>query len=220
MTNGSETHGDRTRRRIASAAALAAGALWSTGAGATGPEVNLSLYHGVELLAVEEMGGLRGGFINAFGVPIQFGADVLTTIDGMEVFRTSFVLTETGFESSIVFVPDPTVDLTGMTSIEIPGGTVVELVGGDTGVAVQDLMPTGVDLSGLNGTAGFVLVDETGATAVLHDVAADRLVNVIANTASGLDIRQELEATITLDNLGDFQSDVRLEQLRMELGRL
>ena len=106
------------------------------------------------------------------------------------------------------------------TDDEIPGGTVVELVGCDTGADVQDIMSDGVDLSGQNGTAGFVLVDETGATAVLHDVAADRLVNVIANAASGLSIRQQMQATtIMLDYLGDFQNDVRLEQLRIELGR-
>ena len=80
-------------------------------------------------------------------------------------------------------------------------------------------MPDGSDLSGLNGTGGFVLIDETGATAVLHDVATDGLTSVIADTAPRLDIRQQLQATITLIDLGNFQSHVRLERLRMELGR-
>ena len=64
-----------------------------------------------------------------------------------------------------------------------------------------------------------VLVVGTGATAVLHDVATDGLMNVIANTASGVDVRQDLEATITLNDIGNLQSNVRLERLRMELGR-
>ena len=219
MTNRSEPHGDRAKAIVAGAVVLAAGALWSTGAGATGPEVNLSLYNGVELLAMDEMGGLRGGFINAFGVPIEFGADVLTTIDGMAIFQTSFILTDAGLERSMVYLPDPTLDMTGVTSVQIPGGTIVEIVGGDTGVDVQDIMLDGVDLSGLNGTAGFVLIDDTGATAVLHDVATDGLTNVIANTASGLDVQQQLQATITLNDIGNLQSNVRLERLRMELGR-
>ena len=219
MTNRSEPHGDRAKAIVAGAVVLAAGALWSTGAGATGPEVNLSLYDGIELLATDEMGGLRGGFISALGVPIQFGADVLTSIDGMPIFQTSFVLTDVGLERSMIYLPNPDLDMTGVTSVEIPGGTVVEIVGGDTGVNVQDIMPDGVDLTGLNGTAGFVLIDDTGATAVLHDVATDGLTNVIANTASGLDIQQQLQATITLNDLGNLQSNARLEQLRMELGR-
>ena len=219
MTNRGEPHGDRAKAIVAGAVALAAGALWSTGAGATGPEVNLSLYDGVELMATDEMGGLRGGFISALGVPIQFGADVLTSIDGMPIFQTSFILTDVGLERSMIYLPDPTLDMTGVTSVEIPGGTVVEIIGGDTGVEVQDIMPDGVNLSGLNGTSGFVLVDGTGATAVLHDVATDGLMNVIANTASGVDVRQDLEATITLNDIGNLQSNVRLERLRMELGR-
>ena len=219
MTNRSEPHRNRAKAVVAGAVVLAAGALWSTGAGATGPEVNLSLYDGVELLATDEMGGLRGGFISALGVPIQFGADVLTTIDGMPVFQTSFILTDAGLERSMVYLPDPTFDMTGVTSVQIPGGTIVEIVGGDTGVDVQDIMPDGVNLTGLNGTAGFVLIGDTGATAVLHDVATDGLTNVIANTASGLDVQQQLQATITLNDIGNLQSNVRLEQLRMELGR-
>ena len=219
MTNRSEPHGDRAKAIVAGAVVLAAGALWSTDAGATGPEVNLSLYDGIELLATDEMGGLRGGFISALGVPIQFGADVLTSIDGMPIFQTSFVLTDVGLERSMIYLPNPDLDMTGVTSVEIPGGTVVEIVGGDTGVNVQDIMPDGVDLTGLNGTAGFVLIDDTGATAVLHDVATNGLTNVIANTASGLDIQQQLQATITLNDLGNLQSNARLEQLRMELGR-
>ena len=54
---------------------------------------------------------------------------------------------------------------------------------------------------------------------MLHDVATDGLTNVIANTASGLDVQQQLQATITLNDIGNLQSNVRLEQLRMELGR-
>ena len=219
MTNRSEPHRDRAKAIVAGAVVLAAGALWSTGAEATGPEVNLSLYDGVELMAMDEMGGLRGGFFSALGVSMQFGADVHTSIDGMPIFHTSFTLTDAGLERSMVYLPDPTLDMTGITSVEIPGGTVVEIVGGDTGVEVQDIILDGVDLSGLNGAGGFVLVDGTGATAVLHDVATDGLMNVIANTASGVDVRQELEATITLNDIGNLQSNVRLERLRMELGR-
>ena len=46
-----------------------------------------------------------------------------------------------------------------------------------------------------DGTGDFALVDESGAIGVLHDVTTDGLANFIANTASGLDIRQELQAT-------------------------
>ena len=80
-------------------------------------------------------------------------------------------------------------------------------------------LPDGIDLSGLNGTADFVLIDDTGATDMLHDVAMDGLTNVIANTASALDIRQELQATITLNDLGNIESHVRLERIRMALGQ-
>ena len=80
-------------------------------------------------------------------------------------------------------------------------------------------LPDGIDLSGLNGTSDFALVDESGANALLPDVATDGLTNVIANTASALDIRQELQATITLNDLGNIESHVRLERIPMALGQ-
>ena len=86
-------------------------------------------------------------------------------------------------------------------------------------VDTQDIGPDGIDLSGPNGTTGFVLIDHTGATTMLHDPATDSLTNVIANTALALDIRQQPQATITPNDLGYVQDNVRLERLRMALGR-
>ena len=220
MTNGNQKGQVRGIAILVGVAGLAAGGLWSTDVGATSPIVDLARYHGVEILAPEEMGGLRGGFITALGVPINFGVEILTTIDEEPIFQTSFVLTDSGFVSSVFFIPgDRILDLTTETSVELDNGTVVELVGGDTNVSLETVWPTGADLSGLDGSAGFVVVDGTQATAILHDVSTGLLSNVIVNTASHQRVEQHFEATISLSNIGDFQRDMRFEQLRMALDR-
>ena len=54
---------------------------------------------------------------------------------------------------------------------------------------------------------------------MLHDPTTDSLTNVTANTVSAPDIRQQPQASITPNDLGNFESHVRLERLRMALGR-
>ena len=205
---------------LAGAGILAARAIGPTAAEADVGYIQLSRYDGVEVLAAADLGDMRGAYIDAFGILVEFGAEIRTIIDGTPVFQTNLLMNETGgFDRTLVFLPDPTIDMAaaGMSTVTTSGGVEVQLVG-EIGSALADVLPADVDLSGLNGASGFVIRDVTGVTAILHDVEVGRVVNTIANTARGRDVTQEMDVTITLHNMESFTENARLERLRSALG--
>lgn len=205
---------------LAGAGVLAAWTMWPAGAQADVDDIELSRYHGIEVLAANDLGEMRGAFIDAFGIMVEFGAEIRTIIDGTPVFQTNLLMNETGgFDRTLVFLPDPTIDLaaSGVSSVMTAGGVEIQLVG-ELGMDLTDVLPSNVDLTGLNGASGFVIQDGTGVTAILHDVEVGRLVNTIANTGSGRDVTQEMDVTITLHNMESFTENARLERLRSALG--
>ena len=217
MTPSLQKARHRKAMAVAGAGMLAAGAAWPSPAQAGAGEVDFAHYHGIEVLAADELGGMRGGFFDAFGILVEFGAEIRTIIDGTPVLLTNLTMNDTGgFDRTLIHVPSGA-DLTasGATSVVVQGGVELQLVGEDFGRTLAEVLP---NLAGLDGTSGFVIQDGSGATAVLHDVSVGRLVNTIANTGSGRDIVQEMHVTITLHNMGNFRENTRLESLHSALG--
>ena len=217
MTRSLQRARHRKTMAVAGVGMLAAGAAWPSPAQAGAGEIDYAHYHGIEVLAADELGGMRGGFFDAFGILVEFGAEIHTIIDGTPVLLTNLTMNETGaFDRTLIHVPSGE-DLTasGVTSVSVPGGVELQLVGEDFGSSLAEVLP---QLAGLDGTSGFVFEDGSGVTAVLHDVSVGRLVNTIANTGSGRDIVQEMHVTITLHNMGDFTENTRLESLHSALG--
>ena len=206
---------------LAFAGVLAPGIAWPGFVGAETGDIEFGAFEGIEVLETAELAQTRGAFIDAFGVLVEFGAEIRTIIQGTPVFQTNLNMTGSGeFERSLVFLPDPSVDLvgSGVTSVTTPDGVPVQLVG-EIGASLAGTVPSNVDLSGLGGTSGFVIEDATGFTAVLHGVSVGRLVNTIANTGSGRDIVQEMDVRITLHNMDNFRQNAQLERLRLTLDR-
>ena len=82
MTRSLQKARHRKVMAVAGVGMLAAGAAWPSPAQAGAGEIDYAHYHGIEVLAADELGGMRGGFFDAFGILVEFGAEIHTIIDG------------------------------------------------------------------------------------------------------------------------------------------
>lgn len=84
--------------------------------------------------------------------------------------------------------------------------------------AVAAQTPATVDLSGLRDAVGVSVNDYKGYTAALHQVTRERITGLIINTASGRDLRQELEVRVDVANFRQFQQSARQNLINSRLG--
>jgi hypothetical protein len=63
-----------------------------------------------------------------------------------------------------------------------------------------------------------VIRDASGVTALVQGLSQSGLQNLILNTASGRDLRQEIELTITLPGFAAVQEMIGQELLGMRIG--
>ena len=77
----------------------------------------------------------------------------------------------------------------------------------DLASALTSLLNSGIDLRNLGGTSGGVaLVGGDGATALIHNVTSGQLQNLIVNSASNRDLRQDMELNLYLPDLATMQA--------------
>jgi hypothetical protein len=147
----------------------------------------------VEVMDDAEMDDLRGGF-DVGGIEIGFGAVVTSTLNGVPVMTTQLTVTDTG--------------------------SVVEQTMNDIGESLSSLTPeqlAALGLAALAGLDGVVVNGETGATVFVHNVGNGTLQNILVNTASGQDIRQDIDVTLTLPGFESIQQQFALDHLGMRL---
>jgi len=137
-----------------------------------------------------QLDSLRGGLRTPSGVEFGFGAVVRTYVDGALALETQLTWTDQGA------VQTQGARAAGEMPANVPGIT----------------LPPGAQ-----GWAGVVLPGDGGATAVLHDLDAGAVNNIILNTASNRDIRQETLLTLNIPALDQFQKDALAAQLSMRL---
>lgn len=137
----------------------------------------------IETLADEEMDNLRGGFeIPGAGISLNLGAVVTTMMNGQPVLTTNITWTD--------------------------GGAVVEQAIADVGQSLAELTPeqrSELGLDGLTNGDGLVISDEAGVTALVHNVTEGALQNIIVNSATGRDISQNVDVTLTLPGFEAIQ---------------
>lgn len=126
-------------------------------------------------LTDEELADERGGIKLPTGLEVGFGASVRTFVDGALVLETRLVWTDQGA------VQSQTPSAIG------PGGQGVTLSGG------AESLP------------GVVVPGVGGSTAVLHELDAARIANIVVNTANNRNIRQEVQIDLTIPELSQFQ---------------
>ncbi|MGE0531968.1 MAG: hypothetical protein AB7G40_09495 [Hyphomonadaceae bacterium] len=147
----------------------------------------------IEVMSAEEMEGHRGGFEIA-GLNVNFGATVTTLVNGIPALVTTLTWTDVG-------------------------AFVEETVGG-VGQNIADMTPdqlTALGLNGLGNAGGVVIEDESGVTALVHNITEGSLQNIIINNATGRDLAQEIDVTLTLPGFEFIQGQLITERLGIHL---
>lgn len=150
-------------------------------------------FDGIEVIDDAEMDDLRGGF-NVGGIEIGFGAIVTSTLNGVPVMTTQLNVTDTG--------------------------TVVQQTMNNVGQNLASLTPeqlAALGLSAFAGLNGIVVNSESGITAFVHNVTNGSLQNILVNTATGQDIEQNIDVTLTLPGFEYIQQQLALEHFGMRI---
>jgi hypothetical protein len=146
----------------------------------------------VEVMDDAEMEDLRGGF-NVGGIEIGFGAVVTSTLNGVPVMTTQLTVTDAG---SIV---EQTMNA---------GQTLGSLT-------TEQLAALG--LAAFAGMEGVIIDGEGGITAFVHNITNGTLQNILVNTASGQDIEQDVDITLTLPGFDAIQGEFAMERFGMQI---
>lgn len=147
----------------------------------------------VEVMSAADMDDHRGGFEIA-GLNINFGATVTTLVNGVPALVTTLTWTDVG-------------------------AFVEETVGG-VGQNIADMTPeqlTAMGLNGLENAGGVVISDEAGVTALVHNLTDGALQNIIINNATGRDLAQEIDVTLTLPGFEFVQGQLTTELFGIHL---
>ncbi|MEJ0061071.1 MAG: hypothetical protein WDM79_16505 [Terricaulis sp.] len=151
------------------------------------------LWGDAEVVDDAALDDMRGGF-SVGGVEIGFGAVITTYSDGQMALATQLTWSEAGI--------------------------LVEETFGNLGQTLESLTPeerSALGLDAFAGAGGVVINDETGVTALVHNVTEGALQNVILNTASGRNLSQAVDVTITLPGFEAVQGMLSDELLGLRL---
>lgn len=137
---------------------------------------------GVEVMGAKELDTHRGGF--AIGnLNVNFGATVTTLVNGVPAMVTTLTWTDVG--------------------------AFVEQTVGNIGQDIASMTPeqiTALGLNGLSNPGGVIIDDEAGVTALVHNVTEGSIQNIIINSATGRDLAQQVDVTLTLPGFALVQS--------------
>jgi hypothetical protein len=148
---------------------------------------------GVEVMTAEDMDAHRGGF-EIGGLNINFGATVTTLVNGIPALVTTLTWTDVG--------------------------AFVEETVGEVGQNIADMTPeqlTAMGLDGLENAGGVVIQDESGVTALVHNITEGSLQNIIINNATGRDLAQQIDVTLTLPGFEMIQDSLIVETFGIHL---
>lgn len=143
-------------------------------------------------LADAQLDKIRGGIAIPTGLELGFGAVVRTHVDGRLLLESTLTWTDQGPVYAVTH-------------------------GAETAELGKAAASAGLDL-GRGQWRGLLLDGNGGATAVLHELGADRIVGAVVNTANDRRIWQEIEVTLTLPGLDRLQQQIAQERVGLQLG--
>ncbi|MGZ8408112.1 MAG: hypothetical protein ACXWVJ_08805, partial [Caulobacteraceae bacterium] len=149
-------------------------------------------------LSDDDLSDLRGGFITANGITFSFGAVARTFVGG-----------ELALESRLTW--NAAGALSERRVGNVPGAV-------DLATALDAAKAGGLDLGGLGAADGLLLSDANGSTALIQTLQGG-IRNLIINNADGRDLRQEVEVTLTIPDLGAMQHSYAIERLGSQIGQ-
>jgi hypothetical protein len=141
-------------------------------------------FDGLEVVSDEELAEQRGGF-SWQGVQISLGAEIRTYLDGDLVLQTNVAWAD-GAETTTRMVSGA---LTPVDMAQLQAGIL-----SSGGITMRV------------GTQSVYLANQ-GQTAMMHRTDG-ALQNVLINTANQVNARQEVDATLDLQNFQGFQQDI------------
>ncbi len=139
---------------------------------------------GLPPISEAELAGLRGGFLVADGITLDFAATVRTYLDGVLALQTSLAWTPEGAK------------------------TASALGEGATTATAETLKAAGVDIGSVVKPQDSLAISDTGATVLLHRASIDGVQNFVFNNASNQDIRQQVDVTLVLPGFEAIQQDM------------
>ncbi|MCX7587901.1 hypothetical protein [Phenylobacterium sp. 58.2.17] len=139
-------------------------------------------------LSDEELAAERGGLRLPTGMEVGFGASVRTFVDGALVLETRLVWTDLGAVQTRA-APHPPQGQSGQVTLS----------------------------EGAAQLPGVALAGDGGSTVVLHELSAARISNIVVNTASNRDIRQEVQIDLAIPELTQFQQTAVQERANMRM---
>lgn len=148
---------------------------------------------GVEVMSDADMAEHRGG-LSIGGINVNFGAVVTTYVNGIPAVTTQLTIDDIG--------------------------ALVQQTVGNIGQNIQDMTSeelAALGLGGLENAGGVVIEDETGVTALVHNVTEGALQNIIINTATGQNLSQEIDVTLELPGFEFIQSNLILEKFGFQI---
>lgn len=137
-------------------------------------------------VAENDLESMRGGFLVAEGITFDLGAVVRTLVDGELALSTTLNWTENGPQ----------------VSHQLGAGTVPATAEDLHAAAVL----AGLDVEDLAGTDQ-VFLAEGGGTAFVHRINGADFQNIVVNTESGIEIRQETQVNLSLPGFDQTQRD-------------
>jgi len=175
------------------------------------------VFHELPALTADELQTLRGGFEFA-GLKFDFAAQLRTFVDGRLTLETLITYTDSGMLSQHQSTLPPATPPAGTgqpattptTSVTAPGvAESVQLLGPEQDRTAAQLNLPGIDLAGLQDATGILINDRKGAILALHEATRERIISTVVNQASGRDVRQQLDVSVTVENYQQFRDSLR-----------
>lgn len=180
------------------------------------------------VLTPVELESRRGGFEFA-GLKFDFGANIRSFIDNRLVLESIVSITSEGVShqqiTPLPAAPAPPVEMQtrSMAEPEVSPPPVQSRAADSPAVITSRAdaarVPATIDLSGLGNATGVTVNDRKGFTAALHEATRERIIGTLINTASGRDLRQELEVRIDVQGYRAFQQNARETLLNSRFGQ-
>ncbi len=148
-------------------------------------------------LSDEALADQKGGFLVAQGVTFDFGAVVRTFVDGQLALQTSLNWTPSG----------PAIAQTIGDSLSATSLDQAESLMAKAGLQLEDVL-----------TNANLRLEAGGGLALIHKVVDGQPQSYVFNTASGQDIRQQIDVTITLPGFETLQQGYARDLFSSRLG--
>lgn len=143
-------------------------------------------FTGLATLTEDELRGMRGGFMVS-GIDINFGAVVRVLVNNMLVAETHLTLNSNG-------------------TMAAPSTTIHNAALASEFTDPSQLAGSGIQVSGPPGANGFVIRDANGVSLALNHITAGQVFGLLANNATGRNVTQTIDATLTINNFSQINA--------------